>query len=172
LKNCIARNKEQGWPDVTVKEKTFAAEYLYSHDHRDAAELAGFPKSKGVALLRSPLVAAYLESLQEKVTIRRIIDRDFIESEMVQLYYMAKGEEEIHMVDKDGLQLSVKNANLPAARGILKDMAESTKFFEDGSSQGGTTTVTLNLGNLGIKPEVAKNATVRGTVIEGELSDE
>lgn len=171
ITKLIEANKKAGWPDLEPWQKSFCAEYIECYSHRDAAKLAGKSPAQGVRILRDPLVSAYIAFLQEKITTRKIITREFIESEMLELNDIAMGRVETKLVDKDGIAYSAEVHNLPVARAVQTEMAKATKFYEDGSSQGGTVEIQLNLGGLGIKPDVAKNASVRGVVIEGELSD-
>lgn len=163
----IKANEANGWPDVKSVEKAFASEYVLSRDHREAAEIVGKTRSAGIKLLKNPLVNAYIAFLDSKVATRRLIDRAYVESEMLNLYYMAKGEDEVNLVDKDGTQFTAKEANLPVASKLLVEMAKSTKFYEDGSSQGGMVNIGINLGAMGVQEAVE----VRGIEIEGETRE-
>ena len=168
----IKANIEQGFPDLDPKHKAFAYNYVATLNHRDAATESGFPAARGIQVLRDPLVNAMIGFLQDKMATRSIITREFVEAEMLALNDIAMGRVETKMVDKDGGSFSEFVHNLPVAKAVQTELAKSTKFYQDGSSQGGEVQISINLGALGVRPETAAKATVQRTIINGELADE
>ncbi len=145
----IERNRREDWPDLTPEKRAFALVYVVSYNHRDAASSAGLSPDSGIRLIRDPLVSAYIREIQDKDLVSNLITEDFVRTHMVNLLPKLLGQEEVPLVDKDGSQISVKKFHPTDAVNLLKELAKSTKFYEEGSGQGGNqVNVNIDLSRL------------------------
>lgn len=162
----IITHRENAWADFDPKKRMFAYYYLEDYNHRRAAERAGFPPQKGLALSREPLVAALIADLQEQMQLRTTINADFIRTKWLELLPKLMGEEEVAMVDKEGLQFAAKKFHSADATRALVELGKSTKFYADGSGGSAPVNISINLKALGIEEKDT------GVIIEGELDNE
>lgn len=162
----IISHRENAWADFDHKKRMFAYYYLEDYNHRKAAERAGFPPQKGLAISREPLVAALIADLQEQMQLRTTINADFIRTKWLEMLPKLMGEEEVAMVDKDGAQFAAKKFHSADATRALVELGKSTKFYADGSGGSASVNISINLAALGIEEKSV------GITLEGELSDE
>lgn len=145
----IERNKANGWEDLEPKRKAFGMRYVTDYNHRKAAEEAGFSPNSGLALTREPLLSAYIAELQESNFVTNIITEDFVRAQWLNMIPKLMGEEEVMLgVDNDGDQLSGMKFHPSEMGNVLKEMAKTTKIYEDGSGQSGNVNVQINVGDL------------------------
>lgn len=161
----IVAHRENAWADFDPKKRMFAYYYLENYNHRQAAERAGFDPKRGLAVSREPLVAALIADLQEQMQLRTTINSDFIRTKWLELLPKLMGEEEVHVVDKDGCSFKVKKFHSADATRALVELGKSTKFYADGSGGSAAVNISINLAALGIEEKSV------GVVIEGELGD-
>lgn len=153
----IARNRENGWPDIEPQHKGFALKYVEQYSIKDAASAVGIGVAKAKELLRQPLVMAYLNDIQDTLAQRSIINRDFINIQWLKLLPKVMGEEEIPIVDvKNGIAFSAKEFNANAAAKVLTELSKSTNFYADGSGGTASVTVNIDLSALGINSPTEK----------------
>lgn len=162
----IVSHRENAWADFDPKKRMFAYYYLEDYNHRRAADRAGFPPQKGLAISREPLVAALIADLQEQMQLRTTINADFIRTKWLEMLPKLMGEEEVAMVDKDGCQFAAKKFHSADATRALVELGKSTKFYADGSGGSASVNISIDLKALGIEE---KNV---GITIEGELDNE
>ncbi len=162
----IVTHRENAWADFDPRKRMFAYYYLENYNHRKAAERAGFPPQKGLALSREPLVAALIADLQEQMQLRTTINSDFIRTKWLELLPKLMGEEEVAMVDKEGCQFAAKKFHSADATRALVELGKSTKFYADGSGGSAAVNISINLAALGIEEKSV------GVVIEGELGND
>jgi len=129
----IDRNKLSNWEDIDPQRKAFALNYVIVYDHRSSAKLAGFSPDSGLRLLREPLLSAYIAYLQEEDYITNLITEDFIRVQFLNLLPMLSGQVEVPVVDSRGTSYNVKKFFPNELVSVLKEMAKSTKFYENGS---------------------------------------
>lgn len=129
----IERNKTSNWEDLDPQRKAFALNYVIIYDHRHSAKLAGFSPDSGLRLLREPLLSAYIANLQEEDYITNLITEDFIRVQFLNLIPMLSGQVEVPIVNKDGYSSNVKKFFPGELVSVLKELAKSTKFYENGS---------------------------------------
>ena len=146
--DIIARNKANGFEDLDHQRKAFALSYASNYNHRDAAEEAGFPPGRGIKLIREPLVAALISHLQEETAMANFVTADFVRAHWLRVIPMLMGEEEVPHVLADGEEVSVKRFFPGELNNVLKELAKSTKFYEDGSGGGGNVNVNIDMGAL------------------------
>jgi hypothetical protein len=143
----------------------FVYKYVETFDHREAAEAVGLKAGSGIHVLRRPLVAAFLEEVQEVYQSRSLVSADFVRMQMLKLLPMLMGEEEVACVDaKEGVTFMAKKFHSADAVRLVTELGKTTKIYEEGSGgEKGAVTVNVNLAALGIEE---KDIT---TTIEGEL---
>lgn len=154
----IDRYNKNGWKDFDADLKAFSYYYLEHYNHRKAAQAIGRPAGSGISLIRNPLVSAFIGYLQEKRNITNIITADFVRSQYLDLIPKLAGEVPIPMVNSDGDEYMVHKFHSNELISVLKELGKSTKFYENGSGQGGgQVQVSLNFGGVmseGERPEI------------------
>lgn len=161
----VLKNQTDNWPDLVAKQKMFAVRYLETYSATKAATEAGEASATwGRKQLRNPLVMAYIGSLQEMYNQRSFINKDFINVQMMMHLEVVKGEVEAPFCLADGSQAEGKRYDAPQVSKVLTELAKSTKFYEDGSSEKAAVTININLEALGIEEKGV------GAIIEGELA--
>ena len=149
LNAVIVRNKADNWPDLTAQRKAFAMHYLMDYDHREAAHKAKFSKEYGKVLVREPLLSAYIAELQDQDLISNIVTEDFVRTQWLNLIPILSGQVEVPLgVNADGDQLNGKQFNAGALNATLKELAKTTKIYEEGSGGSGQVNVQINVGAL------------------------
>lgn len=153
----IERNKSNGWEDLDAKRKAFALRYVTDYNHRRAAEESGFSPNSGLGLTREPLLSAFISELQQSNHITNVITEDFIRAQWMNMIPLLMGDVEMPMgVDKDGDQIYGQKFYPAELNNVLKEMAKTTKVYEDGSGDGGNVNVQINMGDLVGNVEVNK----------------
>ena len=149
LNAVIERNKQNGWEDLEPKRKAFAMYYLMDYDHRASAKKAKFSEDFGKSLIREPLLSAYISELQTQDLISNIVTEDFVRTQWLNMIPILSGRVDIALgVDADGTQLVGRQFNAGALNSVLKELAKSTKFYEEGSGGSGQVNVQINMGAL------------------------
>ena len=105
-KQQLQREVEEGFPSLDAPMRAFALEYLENGFQAHAAGKA--VGVNGNRAIRDPLVQAYIEALQERGFITRIVTADFIAAQYLNLYDMALGNKEVPIVTGQGEQISAK----------------------------------------------------------------
>lgn len=162
LKNWLEQNRQNGFADLSPQHRSFCYEYLRTYNHHQAAEEVGVPKVMALRTLKNPLVQAFIAYLNQKKEHFTLIDAAFIEVQYLSLYSKLIGEEEVPLQDKNGDMFLAKKFHASESVSALRDMAKSTKFFKEGSGQGGVN-INFDLGALGITSK-GKDITARASV--------
>ena len=91
--------KQSNFENVDPQHKAFALEYLVNgYKHRDAAEKVGLSPNSGLRIRRLPIVAAYINYLQEKQIQDTIVSQAFIDAKLDDLYDMAIGDVDLMQI--------------------------------------------------------------------------
>lgn len=159
----IQRNKQNGWEDLPAQKRAFAMKYIIDYKHRGAAVEVGYSADHGIQLLRDPIVAAYIATLQEIQHTSDIITKDFINANYLQLLEMAMGEVDINMVLPNGDEISAKKTSVSDATNILKELSKSTEYERDTGMKTAPVNIQIDFGAImnGAPP----------VVIEGEIDN-
>jgi hypothetical protein len=160
LTSEIERHKSSNWETLDGQLRAFAYEYVIHYDHRKAAKAVGFSESKGIKLIRDPLVSALIKDIQDRNLVSNIITEDFVRSQWLNLLPKLMGDEEVNLVTAMGAQFQAKKFHSSETVSVLKELSKSTKFYENGSGQEGGTTVNINLGAV---------CSDKAKVIDGEV---
>lgn len=143
---------------LNPQERMFCYEYLTDYNHRRAATAVERSADSGVKLLRNPKIARFIGLLGDELADDSLITRDMVQYELLHGYLpRAKGEMEVHALDRDGAQVSGKITNMAAYGKAIDLMAKHSGFTIPEVVAGGLT-INVDLGALGIS----------GTTIEGE----
>ena len=137
IQDVIEEHRTDGWQHMDPTLKMFSFEYLNGYDHSAAAVKAGLPKESALKTLRNPLVQAFLQDVLEDRQIGTNITQDFVSTMWMRLLPKLMGEEEVPMVTAGGASIEAKKFFASESVGALREMSKSTKFYEDGSGQGG-----------------------------------
>ena len=155
--------KADNFSNLEPKRRAFALRYILDYNHRKAAEEVGFSADYGITLLREPMIAAMISYLQEETQIANIITTDFVKTQFLNIIPMLAGEVEVPHVLPDGQEKDVKKFFPGELVNVLKELAKSTKFYEDGSGGGGNVNVIIDVGKL-LGENVSQGITVEGDV--------
>lgn len=158
----IARNKDNGYADLDAKKKAFVFKYLEAYELRDAAEAVGVSRETARKWLREPLVSSFLNEWQQEMGQRSVITRDFVNQQWLKLLPKVMGEEEVAMVDKDGMQYTAKEFDAVAATRVITELSKSTNFYNEGSGSKAAVTVNIDLSALGIQAQQPIGVTIEG----------
>ena len=151
-KALIKLNRENGYADLTPQLRMFAFSYVEDYNHRRAAESVGLPADKGIALVRDPLVCALINDVQSELEERSVLSTDFVRSMWLQILPKLMGEEQIAVVDKDGIESLARKFHASETVRALTEIGKATKFYDEGSGEGGTT-INLNFGAVGVRDD-------------------
>ena len=148
--------------DLDPQERLFCYEYLTDYDHRRAASAVNRSANSGFKLLRKPAIARFIKLLSDELVADSLITRDMVQYELLHGYLpRAKGEMDVHALDRDGGQVSGKITNM-AAYGKALDLMSKHSGFTVPEVVAGGLTINVDFGKLGVK-ETA--------VVEGEFTD-
>jgi len=147
LAAVIERNKANGWEDLSAQRKAFAMHFLLNYDHRAAAKKVKFSLEMGAKLIREPLLSAYISELQSQDLISNIVTEDFVRTQWLNLIPILSGQVEIPIVLADGSEINARKFHAAELNNVLKELAKSTKFYEEGSGDG-SVNVQINVAAL------------------------
>lgn len=149
MQEKIKRNTLNGWEDLEPKRKAFALRYVVDYNHRQAAEDAGFSANAGISLVREPLLSAFISEIQHQAQITNLITEDFVRTQWMNMIPLLMGDVQMPMgVDRDGDQVYGQKFYPAELNNVLKEMAKTTKIYDEGSGQGGNVNVQINVAGL------------------------
>ena len=114
-------NRENGWPDLTIPEQSFAIRYAQDGNVRAASKAAKVSMSEGMGFLKNALVRAYVDDILQDSIQETVITRDFLELQMLETLAQVNGDEEVAIVTRDG-PIEAKQFNASAKIALLKEM--------------------------------------------------
>ena len=135
------------------QERLFCYEYLVDYDHRRAASAVQRSPNAGVKLLRNPKIARFINLLGDELAAESLITRDMVQYELLHGFLpRARGDMDVHALDRDGQQVSGKVTNMAAYGKALELMAKHSGFTIPEVVAGGLT-INVDLRRLGITVE-------------------
>ena len=152
LKALVLRNRENGYEDLTPQLRMFAFSFVEDYNHRRAAEFVDLPASRGIGLIRDPLVSALINDIQSELEERSILSTDFVRTMWLQILPKLLGEEAIPLVDKDGIESTALKFHASESVRALTEIGKATKFYDEGSGSTGTV-INLNFGSVGVRDD-------------------
>ncbi len=164
-KDLIERNRLSDWEDLSPEQRAFVFEYMQNgFNHREAAREAGFKPDNGFRMLRHPLVASYIQHLQEEQYERSLLTKSFVEAQYLEIIPKLKGEENIPLVTGMGEEVLVKKFHSAEIVSVLRDLSKISGMQTEEKQNKNAVSVTINYGAMvGDSPEP--------TIIEGEIED-
>jgi|TARA_R100000789_G_scaffold100494_1_gene111056 hypothetical protein len=157
--DAIEIHRQTGWEDLEPQKKNFAFEYIQSYDHMEAAEKCGLSRKQGLSLLRDPLISAFLGDLLEETRAKTNITEDFVATMWMSILPMLMGKEDVPMVSAQGQEFLAKKFFPSETIAALREISKSTKFYEDGSGQGG---IHIDARQLFLKSDITEEEAVEG----------
>lgn len=155
--STVEENRKNGFLDLNDQRKAFCITYITNgFKHRQAATQVGYEAGMGIRLKREPLVAAYINVLQNQYFAESIVTKAMMDSRLDQLEAIAMGEEAINMVTAMGDSITVKKFHPEMA---MKVYQERNRLHEITKEEGGNSavSVTINMaGMVGESPVIAK----------------
>lgn len=149
--NSVEKNRKNGFLDLTDRRKAFCITYVTNgFDHNAAAAQVGYSKGMGIRLKREPLVAAYINILQEQYFAESIVTKAMMDAKLDLLESIAMGEEEINMVTAMGDQITVKKFHPEMA---MKVYQERNRLHEITKEEGGSSAVSVTINMAGMVGE-------------------
>lgn len=134
LKSFLADERANGFLSLSQQQRQFAIEFTKCASHLEAADLAGIPREKALRTLRDPLVACFVNYLNQQKEHYSLIDASFIEVQYLGLLGKLMGEEEVACVDKEGTPMTRKIFEGSAAVALLRDLAKISGHYKDDPS--------------------------------------
>lgn len=148
----LASNKDSGWPDIPPTVKLFVHKFLETSNVSKAARECGIPTSEGVRILKHALVNDYLNDVNRHYRDISVLDRSFIELQLLETLAQANGDVPVYKMNRDGDTVEGKHVDLPSKIAVLKEM-KGMANIKDGARQGGVS-VTIDLKALGVEGSV------------------
>lgn len=150
--SLLERQIANGWKDLGEQDRAFAVEYLTNgFKHNNAAEAVGLARSSGLTKLRTPIVGAFIGFLQDQSSTAKLITRQFVEAQYLEILPMLKGEENVPIHDqKSGETVMAKKFHSAEIVSVLRDLGKGTGYIApDNAGDGGATVnVQINLSDL------------------------
>ncbi|WP_231115553.1 hypothetical protein [Vibrio coralliilyticus] len=176
IAELVNQNKENGFSDLDGKLFLLAQDWAINPDLRAVAKKHKLTKEEVKELIGSPLVHAAMMHCRNIYKQHSIVDAAWIENKRLMALEMAMGNEEINMIDRNGMQIEGKDTNLTVARGFLNDL-EKTKSQENGIDSRPMINIVNNGGTVNMNNEdffaqfnKEQNASL-GSVEEGEYEE-
>lgn len=142
----VDRNKREGWPDLSEKRRAFVLIYTTNgYDHRRAAVEVGLSADMGTSIKREPLVAAYIEYMQNQTYESSLVTKPFLDAKLDILEDIAMGEMEIPIVTAAGESISAKKFHPDLAMNIIKQRAQLGGHTKDDKSRVGDVNIQINI---------------------------
>lgn len=154
------------------QERLFCYEYLTDYNHRRAASAVSRSPDSGVKLLRNPKIARFINLLGAELADESLITRDMVQYELLHGFLpRARGDMEVHALDRDGGQVSGKITNMAAYGKAIDLMAKHSGFTVPEVVAGGLT-ININHRALGITVEGEFSNVESSRKVSSESSEE
>ncbi len=146
-KDLIERNRLTDWEDLSPEQRAFVFEYMQNgFNHREAARVTGFKPNNGFRMLRHPLVASYIQHLQEEQYERSLLTKSFVEAQYLEIIPKLKGNEEVPLVTGMGEEVFVKKFHSAEMVSVLRDLSKISGMQTEEKQNKNSVSVTINLG--------------------------
>jgi len=131
----LDEQRQNGFLDLPQDKRAFALEFIQTGSYIEASKSAEIQTATGRRWLRDPLVAAFIQYLNQQKEHYSLIDAGFIETQYLVLLGKLLGEESVPMVTSDGASYSAKKFHSSEAVGCLRDLAKiSGHYKEEGAT--------------------------------------
>lgn len=148
--------RKNGYTCLSPLERQVAIEFATTgHTLRQVAADLGQPLLEVRKAFGSPLVRAFIHDLQNEVAAHRVINAVWVEQQVLEQWPKFVGEEDVHLINKSGEQVTAKKFHGPEVASILKHFSGNADQKKAGGVQ-----VQINFGDLGVSPTPALNVKV------------
>lgn len=134
LKQFLVDERENGFLSLDQSKRLFALAFTQGYTYLEAADEAGIHRTSAARTLRDPLVACFINYLNQQKEHYSLIDASFIEVQYLQMLSKLMGEEEVPMLDKEGTPMMRKVFHSSEAVALLRDMAKISGHYKDDPS--------------------------------------
>lgn len=134
-KQFLSEERENGFPRLEQTKRAFALEFVATGSIAEAAGVAGVTNDTGRRWLKDQHVAAFIHYLNQQQEHYSLINASFIETQYLGLLGKLLGDEEVAILDKEGIQRYGKKFDGAGAVSCLRDLAKiSGHYKEDGNT--------------------------------------
>lgn len=138
--------REEGYICLSPLERAVAIEFVTTgHTLKQIAADMDQPLAAVKLAFASPIVRAFIHDLQKEVAQHKIVNAEWVESQVLAIWPQLLGEEAVHLVNKAGEQITAKKFHGPEVASILKHFSGN----KDQKKAGGTQVV-INFGDMGV----------------------
>lgn len=134
LKQFLVDERANGFLNLAQDKRAFALAFVSGASYLEAADEAGIHRTSAARTLRDPLVACFINYLNQQKEHYSLIDASFIEVQYLQLFAKLNGEIEVPLLDKEGNAMSRKVFHSSEAVTALRDMAKISGHYKDDPS--------------------------------------
>lgn len=138
--------------EITPLERAFAMEYVSNgYNHIKAAESIGLNRSKGIRLVKNPIVQLLIKELQDKQHTLSLVTNEFVMTCYMRLLPKLMGEDDIPQVvmnrdSGDTDTVDIKKFHAAETVAVLRDMAKMVGDYNiDGESKNFADRLIINL---------------------------
>ncbi len=143
----IEKARADGWVALSAEQAKVAIEFVTSGmSIKQLASHLGMPAAEIKRHLATPLVRAFVSDLQTEVAKHKIINRAWVENQILELWPKLTGEEEVDVVNmKEGVSFKANKFHSAEIASIIKHFSGN----EDQKKAGGVQVV-INFGQMGV----------------------
>jgi hypothetical protein len=147
----IEKAREQGWTILSPEQAKVAIDFVTSGMGIKAlASSLAMTPAEVKRILGDPFVRAFCADLQAEVAKHKIINRAWVENQILEMWPKFTGEEEVELINvKEGVGFLAKKFHSAEVASILKHFSGN----EDQKKTGGVQVV-INFGQMGVKPAI------------------
>jgi hypothetical protein len=133
----VERNRKNGWEDLEAFQRAFAYSFLTHYNHRRAAKEAGRSPDSGLAILRHPLVDAFIQDQQQQLAQNSFITKDYITTQYLNMIPLLTGEEDVPTILANGETVYGKQFRPAELRGVLQELSKTVDGYNKEKASGG-----------------------------------
>ncbi len=140
--------KQQGYTCLSPLERAVAIEFATTgHTLRQVASGMNQPLSEVRRAFGNPIVRSLIADLQNEIAQHKIINTAWVEQQVLKLWPQFIGEEEVHLVNKAGEEVTARKFHGPEVASIIKHFSGNGDQKKAGGVQ-----VIINFSDMGVAP--------------------
>lgn len=148
-KELIERNRLSDWEDLSPEQRAFAHEYMQNgFNYREAALDTGHKPVHGYRMLRHPLVASYIQHLQDEAYDQSLLTKAFVEAQYLEIIPKLKGDVEVPAVTGMGEEVLVKKFHSAELVSVLRDLSKTTGMQTEEKLNKNAVNIQINVGAM------------------------
>lgn len=142
----VARLKETGWQDLPPMSRAFAIEFVSGRGTiKAAAEALGITPMEARREYNSPVTRAFIATLQDEIAAHRVINAQWVESQLMELWPKLIGEEDVALVSPAGEQILARKFHAADVTSLLKHFGGDANKVKNTGVQ-----ISINFDGMGI----------------------